>query len=170
MLDFPADEAFLRSTLNELPVGLLLAAPDGQLLATNRALVDVLGYDSTALRAMTYRDLGHPDEVDQNARQFEQLISGELPLFRGVVRLVCADGSVVRGDMSAVLVRRADGTPQHFVAQVLDVTEQHDLLDQLAAANTGLDLAQRSMAAIFDTVDVGLLLIDRNSQDRKSVV
>ena len=39
-------------------------------------------------------------------------------------RYLHADGSVVWGDLSVALLRGEDGSPLHFISQIVDVTVQ----------------------------------------------
>ena len=68
-------------------------------------------------------------------------------------------GHVVWGDLSVALVRGQDGRPLHFIAQILDVTEQREHEERLEAASAEIEREHQTLEAIFETVSVGLLLI-----------
>ena len=61
-------------------------------------------------------------------------------------------------------VRGQDGTPLHFISQILDVTEQHEYEQRLEAANAEIERERQALEAIFETVSVGLLLIGRDGR------
>ena len=77
-------------------------------------------------------------------------------------RYLHADGHIVWVDLSVALLRDGDGTPIHFICQILDMSAQHDSQAQLADAQATIDHQRRMAEAVFDTVDIGLLLIDRD--------
>jgi two-component system phosphate regulon sensor histidine kinase PhoR len=160
---FDADEALLRRTLDHLPIGLALLTPDGQVVGTNRMFAETLGYPAEEWEHRSYRDLTHPDDSDENAKIFSDLLTGQRPFYRGIRRLVTSDGGILSADIS-VSVLREDGAVRLLLAQVLDVSELKDNLDQVSAANLRLARERRTLGAVFDTVDVGLLLIDEQGR------
>jgi PAS domain S-box-containing protein len=160
---FVADEALLRSTLDHLPIGLAIVMPDGQVVGSNRMFAETVGYPAETWEHMSYRDLTHPDDSAQNDKIFHDLLSGQRPFFRGILRLVASDGRVLSADVS-VSVLREGGVVRQLMAQVLDVSELKENLDEISAANRQLARERRSLGAVFDTVDVGLLLIDEKGR------
>jgi PAS domain S-box-containing protein len=160
---FVADEALLRSTLDHLPIGLALITPDGQVVGSNRMFAETVGYPEETWEHKSYRELTHPEDLDENDAIFTGLLSGERPFYRGIRRLITSDGRVLSADVS-VSVLRENGAVRLLMAQVLDVSELKQNLDQVSAANLELARERRSLAAVFDTVDVGLLLIDHQGR------
>ena len=137
-----------RLALEHSPVGMTLVGLDGRLLVVNRALCDMLGYAEAELCAKGFQEITHPDDLDADLERFGQAVAGEIDSYRLHKRYLHADGHVVWGDLSVALVRRPDGTPLHFISQILDVTE--------------LERERQTLEAIFETVNVGLLLLDRD--------
>ena len=155
-------EDLWRLTLQHSPTGTALVGLDGRLLEVNRALCDMLGYEPEQLRTMRFQDLTHPDDLAASRRQLELAIDGEIDSVRLRKRYLRADGGVIWVDVSSAPVRTEDGTLLHFVTQFLDITEQQAAEDRWAVANRELDFERRTLEAIFDTVDVGLLLLGRD--------
>lgn len=127
------------------PIGMAIVAPDGRLLAVNRALCEMLGYGEDELTRRGFQELTHPDDLDADLAMVAAALAGEIDSFRLRKRYRHADGRLVWGDLSAALVRNAEGAPLHFISQILDVTERHENEERLEA--------------IFEAVNVGLLLI-----------
>lgn len=132
---------------------------DGRILVVNRALCEMLGYEPEPLRRKRFQDITHPEDLPASLILLKQALAGEIESLRQRKRYLRADGSVVWADMSSAPVRHEDGTILHFVTQFLDNTEQHESEARLALANRELDRERRTLEAIFDTVDVGLLLL-----------
>ena len=160
---FVADEALLRGTLDHLPIGLAVITPDGHVVGSNRMFAETVGYPAETWEHRSYRDLTHPDDREENDGIFAGLISGERPFYRGIRRLLTRDGRVLSADIS-VSVLREGGVVRQLMAQILDVSELTQNLDQVSAANLELARERRSLGAVFDTVDVGLLLIDEQGR------
>jgi two-component system phosphate regulon sensor histidine kinase PhoR len=155
-------EDLWQLTLQHSPIGMALVGHDGAMLVVNRALCEMLGYTPDELRAKRVADLTHPDDLMPGHTLFAQALAGEIDSFRLRKRYLRADGEVMWGDLSAVLVRQEDGRALHFVAQLVDVTQDNAAEERLTAANHALEAERRTLQAIFDTVDVGLLLIGRD--------
>ncbi|MDF1603042.1 PAS domain S-box protein [Nocardioides sp. YIM 152315] len=153
-----------RLTLQYSPVGMTLVGLDGRLLMVNHALCEMLGYAAEELSQRGFQELTHPDDLDADLEQFERALSGEIDSYRLRKRYLHADGHEVWGDLSVALVRDPVGEPLHFVSQILDVSEQHEYEQRLRAANDELEHERQTLSAIFDTVNVGLLLIDRDGR------
>lgn len=153
-----------RLALQHSPVGTTLVDLDGHLMVVNQALCQMLGYEPEELLARGFQELTHPDDLDADLVLFRRTLDGELDSYRMQKRYLHGDGRVVWGDLSVALVRRPDGTPLHFISQILDVTEQRESGRRLAEANAELEHERQTLEAIFDTVDVGLLLIDRDGR------
>lgn len=148
-----------RLALQHSPIGMGFVDLDGRILVVNRALCEMLGYSPEQLRSKRFQDITHPDDLAVSLALLKQALAGEIDSLRQRKRYLRADGSVVWADMSSAPVRHEDGTILHFVTQFLDITEQHASEARLAVAHRELDRERRTLEAIFDTVDVGLLLL-----------
>ena len=155
----PDSEQLWRLTLENSPVGMTLVAPDGRLLAVNKALCDMLGYTADELRTKSFQEITHPDDLAADLELLEETLAGERSSYRLVKRYFHASGKIVWGDLSVSLLRDADGKPIHFISQILDVTSQRAFETRIADANDVIDHQRRMLEAIYDTVDVGLILI-----------
>ena len=160
----PDGDELWRLALQHSPVGMTLVGLDGRLMVVNRALCDMLGYDAETLSSLGFQELTHPDDLDADLEHFNQALAGDIDSYRLHKRYLHADGRVVWGDLSVALVRRPDGRPLHFISQILDVTEQREAEQRLTAANAELEHERQTLEAIFETVSVGLLLIDREGR------
>ena len=149
-----------RLTLLHSPVGMALVGLDGRILTANRALCHMLGYDVADLCARGFQELTHPDDLDEDLGLFRDTLAGEIDSYRVQKRYLHTDGRVVWGDLSVALVRAPDGRPVHFVSQVLDVSEHRATEHLLEKAHAETERERQTLEAIFETVRVGLLLID----------
>jgi two-component system phosphate regulon sensor histidine kinase PhoR len=149
-----------RLTMEHSPVGMALVSPEGEILTANVALCDMLGYDPDVLTTMTSRDVTHPDDRATDRRLVGRALAGETSSYRVTKRYVRADGSVLVGDVCVALLRDADGSPMHFISQVADLTERQAFTERLDAADEAAYDMQRKAEALFESVSVGLLLVD----------
>ena len=165
----PSDDAALwRLTLQHSPIGMALVGLDGRLLMVNRALCEMLGYDADVLSQRGFQELTHPDDLDADLEQFDRAVAGDIDSYRLRKRYLHADGHVIWGDLSVALVREPDGSPLHFVSQILDVSDQHAHAERLKALNAEMEREHQTLEAVFETVGVGLLLIGPDGHYERS--
>ena len=146
-------------TLHHSPIGMALVGLDGRMLIVNPALCDMLGYDEESLSQRGFQEITHPEDLDADLELFDQAVAGVIDSYRLRKRYLHADGHVVWGDLSVALVRGQDGSPLHFISQILNVTEQRNHEERLEAARAEAERQHLTLEAIFDAANVGLLLI-----------
>lgn len=146
-------------TLQHSPIGMTMVGLDGRLLMVNRAMCEMLHCDAETLTQRGFQEITHPDDLDADMALFESTLAGERDSYRIRKRYLQADGTVVWGDLSVALVRGEGGTPLHFISQILDITEQREHEERLKAATAAAEREHRALEAIFETVNVGLLVI-----------
>lgn len=113
-------------------IGVTLQSPQGRFILVNPAVCQMLGRDAQTLNDMTWQDVTHPDDVSVGEGLIDDLAAGRVPSFRVRKRYLRPDGSVIRGDMSMSCVRNDDGSPQNYIAQIVDVSEQVQAEQSLA--------------------------------------
>lgn len=121
-------------TFEHSPVGMALVLPDGTWSRVNRSLCRMVGYSAEELRSMTFQDITHPDDLDEDLGLVQECLRGDREGYRLTKRYRHRDGRLVWGDLSVALVRDDEGAPVHFVSQVLDVTQHRADSDRLEAA------------------------------------
>ncbi|MGE3979786.1 MAG: PAS domain S-box protein, partial [Nitrospira sp.] len=126
-----ADQAALRESeerfskaFNEAAIGMALVAPDGRWLKVNHALCDLVGYAAKELEATTFQAITHPNDLESNLASYELMLAGEIRTYQLEKRYVHKQGHIVWVVVSVSLVRKSDGTPQHFITQIQDITER----------------------------------------------
>ena len=63
-----------RAIFDAAPVGIALADEQGRAIESNQALRDLLGYTVEELRARTYVDYTHPDDLPDNLRASTDIV------------------------------------------------------------------------------------------------
>ncbi|CAN5558116.1 hypothetical protein BH11ACT8_BH11ACT8_23360 [soil metagenome] len=155
-------ERLWQLTAEHSPVGTTLVRPDGIVLTANRALCTMLRCEENDLRGSRYELLTHLEDRARHVRLFDEMMSGARDSYRLTKRCLRLDGSQVWGDLAAALLRSESGEPLYVIGQISDVDQQRNHEQQLADSLEATTRQRRMSQAILDTVDVGLLLIDRN--------
>lgn len=134
-----AEELF-RRTFEGAAIGVALVAPDGRWLQVNRALCDLLGYSADELLAGSFQEITHPDDLETDLELVADVLAGRIEGYEMEKRYLRKDGTVIWGLLTVSLVRAEDGTPQHFVSQVQDITARKQAEAALAHQATHDDL------------------------------
>lgn len=122
-LELQADR--LLKHFYELPfVGMAVSeAGSHRWLRYNDHLCQMFGYTVEEFAEQTWDSLGHPDDADCGADDLARMERGDENSFSFEKRLVRKDGSVFIGCLDVKAVRMSDGTLDHIVTTVEDVTE-----------------------------------------------
>jgi PAS domain S-box-containing protein len=121
-----ADDRGLAETRFELallhsPLGIALVGLDGTFLHVNPALAAMFGYDEAQLRAMTFQDMTHPDDLAADLHLLEECLAGGRSDYRMDKRYRRSDGTDVTCGLTVVLVRGTDGAPLYFISQIQEL-------------------------------------------------
>ena len=146
-------EALFRTTFEQAAVGMAQVGLDGRWLRLNRRLCDIVGRDREAMRALTFQDITHPDDLDADLDLARRLLAGEIDSYTMDKRYLRPDGSSIWVALTAALARHPDGAPAYFIAVVEDTQQRKD-------AEAALVDSQRKLQAIVDHVPGALFLKD----------
>jgi PAS domain S-box-containing protein len=119
-------DAFENAFANA-PIGMALIDMTGHFLQVNDALCRVTGYKRGELTLMTARALSHPDNVDSDASQLQELINGDIASYQCEKRYLHAWGHSFWVLLTVSLVRDKGGQPLHLISQCLDISERKEL-------------------------------------------
>jgi PAS domain S-box-containing protein len=111
-----------ESAFRYAAIGMSLVSLDGHWLKVNQSLCDLVGFSEEELLALSFQDITHPDDLQEDLDYVEQLIAGEIDAYQMEKRYIRKDGSVVPVLLSVSLVRDRNGAPARFVSQIQDRT------------------------------------------------
>jgi diguanylate cyclase (GGDEF)-like protein/PAS domain S-box-containing protein len=104
------------------PIGMAVVGLDGTFLRTNRALRAMLGYSRWEMAELTFQEITHPDDLDADLALMTACLAGRRRSYRMDKRYIAADGRIVWGALTVVIVHAPRGRPRYFVSQIVDVT------------------------------------------------
>ncbi|MGV8120996.1 MAG: PAS domain S-box protein [Candidatus Xenobiia bacterium LiM19] len=117
-----SEERF-RNVFEHATVGKSITSIDGK-VTVNEAFCQMTGYTAEELAEVQWRDITFPDDIEQDSRIIDSIISGERECERWQKRYMHKSGKIIWADISTVLQRDTDGNPLYFVTTVLDITNQ----------------------------------------------
>ncbi len=133
-------------------VGMAVTSPEKGWTYVNDNLCKMLGYSREELVKMTWADLTHPDDLQADVAQFERALSGEIDTYSMDKRFIRKDGRIVHASLSVACVRQEDGSVEHFVAHLHDITDRK-------RAETALRDSERRYETVVKNAREGIVVV-----------
>ena len=124
----------------------------GRIVLANERLCSILGYTREELVGRTFRDVSHPEDLDASATQRAQLYAGTIAEFTLRKRYLRKDGTTVWVQVTAALVRSANGGPPYEITAFENISEAVRVEAELRQSE------QRFRALIENSAD-GIVLL-----------
>ncbi|MFO0991543.1 MAG: PAS domain S-box protein [Hyphomicrobiales bacterium] len=160
-----------RSAFETAGHGMALLSPNGDVIAINHALRDLLGIADAAAQTGPFDELLRGDDRQRFLASMARLLSGEIPMLKEELRFMTRAGSVAFGATSVSIVRAATGEIDHFMVQVIDLSGRKLAEQQLQQAQRMEAIGQLTGGLAHDfnnllTVIIGnLQLVDMALKD-----
>ena len=146
-------EQRFRSCFEMGLIGLAIISPDKVWLHFNQYLCDLFGYSRAELQQMTWDQLTHPEDLAANLIQFNRVLGGESDGYRLEKRYLRKDGAIIYAQIALHCLRRSDGSVDHLVMMVQDITAR-------VAAEEKIIQASREWRRTFDTIPDLITILD----------
>ena len=105
----------------------------------NEKLCEILVYPREELIKLSWAEITYPDDLKADEVEFERVLAGEIEGYSMDKRFVCKDGIVIYASISVNCIRNKDGSIDHFVAFVQDITDRKSAEIQIHKLNTELE-------------------------------
>ncbi len=115
-------ERRFRNYFEQGLIGMAVTSLDKRWLEVNDRLCEMMGYSREELVKTDWATLTHPDDVEPNLRFFKPLLAGAIEHFTLNKRYLKKDGSIVHATIHTRAFRKEDGTIDHIVTLIEDVT------------------------------------------------
>jgi PAS domain S-box-containing protein len=148
-----ASEERFRAIFEQAAVGVGQVALNGRWLGVNDKLCEITGYRREELLQKTFQDITHPDDLDKDLEQAEQLLNGEIDTYSMEKRYLKRDNSNVWINLTVSLVRGPSGSPEYFIAVVEDIAGRRRVQEALSQSE------ERYRAVVKQSAD-GIYLVD----------
>ena len=131
-----------RTLFEQVHDAVFIVAPSGQIISINHRAVELTGFPADELLTYSFRELSA--NVDASANVLQNLLDGQMYApFERVFRK--KSGETFTAEVTAQLVRGADGSPQYIQSVVRDITQrkrdEQELRDRERLLRQIIDLA-----------------------------
>ncbi len=119
-------ESLFREAYENAPIGIALVSTAGEWLRVNQSLCDMLGYAAQELTRTTFQAITHPEDLETDLRQVQQVLAREIRSYQMEKRYLHKAGHAVWAQLSVSMVW--DGSrPLYFISQIQDVSERKSI-------------------------------------------
>ena len=125
-----SEERF-RATFEQAAVGVSHVALDGSWIRVNQKLCDIVGYPREELLHLTFQEITHPDDLDQDVEHLRRMLKGETDTYTTEKRYIKKDGSLVWINLTTSLLRDPSREPGYFVSVIENITERKWVEEEL---------------------------------------
>jgi PAS domain S-box-containing protein len=141
-----ASEERFRGYFEQGLLGMAVTSLDKEWVEVNERLCEILGYSREELTQMRWPEATYPDDLEASEGQFNRMLAGEMDQYTLDKRFLRKDGKLVYVTLLVRCFRRKDGTPDHILALMEDVTERKQ-------AQEALERERRTLEHLFRSSD-----------------
>ena len=138
-------ERRFQALFEAAPIGFALEDLEGRLLFANPALSSILGYPIEELRGRTCAQFTHPDDVESDLDQFEQLCAGSISSYEIEKRFIRKDGTIIWGRVAVGLLDDRKGPAPLVIGMLQDITEKRRDQERLRVSESRLQHLSRQL-------------------------
>lgn len=120
-----SEEAF-RNNFVHAGIGMALVAVDGSWLQVNRTLCGIVGYSEAELMKLTFQDITHPEDLDNDLALLTEVVEGKRDHYQMEKRYFHKKGHIVHVLLSVSSVRNKDLSIKNFISQIIDISDLHE--------------------------------------------
>jgi PAS domain S-box-containing protein len=146
-------ERRFRNYFEQGLIGMAVTSLDKRWLEVNDRLCEILGYRREELVQTNWAALTHPDDVEPNLRLFNPLVAGEIDHFTLNKRYLKKDGSIVHATIHTRAFRKDDGTVDHIVTLIEDITARKQ-------AEEALRISEEKYRTLVETSPDAVMMLD----------
>jgi PAS domain S-box-containing protein len=146
-------EARFRGYFEHSQVGMAVTSPTKGWIEANDQLQRMFGYTLDELHQMTWAEITHPDDLEEDAKQFERMLAGEIDNYTLDKRFIRKDGEIVFTNLTVACIREETGDVLRILASFQDITERKQMDHDLHERIKELDEAQSAMLNMMEDLD-----------------
>jgi PAS domain S-box-containing protein len=159
-------EAYFRSTIEQLPIGIVHADIQDRITRFNSAFCTMLGFAPEELAGKCFAEITYPDDVEGSTAALQRLWRGEVPFYAIEKRYIKKEGTILWARVTVAPLRNAEGALEGAIGILEDITLRKSAEAEVERVHQELMLASREagMAEIAGNVlhNVGNVLNSLN--------
>lgn len=150
--DLQENEERFRTLFHNSAMGMMLLDMDRAIIMANPAFCNIINYAADEVIGQTAAKFTHPDDANIHDELAEKLLRDEIESYTLEKRYLSKDKREIWASVTISLARTEDGHPLYFVAQINDITEKKQILDDLKTS-------EQRFRSLFDNSAVAMLVL-----------
>lgn len=129
-------------------IGMAVTSPDKGWIHVNQRMSEILGRSLEEIKATVWADLTHPEDLDEDVRQFEALLEGKINSYSMEKRYLHKNGNIIYTKLFVSCLRNDKGVVQHILTHIEDISERKKTEFELEKYRSRLEeqVAERTKA------------------------
>lgn len=136
-------ESLFRAIFDQAAVGICYSDFAGNFIRVNQRFGDITGYAPEELAGRNFAEITHPDDIELDERQGNELIAGKRGPYTMEKRYLKKGGGEVWVRMTVTLARSKSGAPHRLIGVVEDISDVMRTEQALKRSEARLQEAQR---------------------------
>lgn len=123
----------------------------------NQAFIDMMGYSEEELKNMTFKDISHPDNLNNDIEYVTRLIKGEISSYKTEKKYITKYKEVKWGYANVSVLKNNEGKFLSIVVMINDITERK-------FAEEALRNSREQYRKIFFESSIGMVSLNKEFQ------
>lgn len=128
----------LETIFSQIPVGIAISynseatpADFNENFSVNPAFEELIGWTKEELLKMGWAAITHPDDVEEDVKNYERLLAGEIDVYALDKRFIRPDGSIVWVHLIVASLVLSEDNQCNHIAMIKDITERKMIEEKL---------------------------------------
>ncbi len=152
-----ASEKVFSAAFEYASIGMALVSPEGVFMRVNSSLCKLLGYSAKELKALSFQDITHPDDLNTDLDYVKQMLQGAIENYSMEKRYFHKNGQVIWINLSVSMVHDTAGKPKYFISQIENITDWKN-------TQSALEESEVKYRSLFENSLHGKILHDHSGQ------
>jgi len=126
-----ASEKRFRAIFDQAPIAIALVDLQGHPILSNVRLSKMLGYSQDELSNMSFTDFTHPEDIEKDLNQFNDLTTGKISGYNMEKRFIHKNKNLIWANLFVTSLNDNNGVKQEIIAMVKDITEQKNFENKI---------------------------------------
>lgn len=125
-----------RKLFEHSSIGMAIISKEGEWMRVNSRICEIFGYSEEELLNMTFQDLSHPEDVDNDKDLLKDLIDDEISRYEVEKRYYNKSEHTIWVNISVTKINLKNDF--YFITQITDITKRKSAIRQLKKRNEKL--------------------------------
>jgi PAS domain S-box-containing protein len=133
-------------------IGMAITSLEKGWIHVNDKLCEILGYPKDELIKLNWAEITYPDDLEADVTEFNRVLAGEIDGYSMEKRFIRKDGEIIITSISAKCLRKEDGSIDHFVALIHDITNRKQAEESRETALMDAERANQAKTEFLATM------------------